>query len=462
MKSALTVLVLLCSVSFLKSQNAMEFSLAEAQTFALQNNLQMRSSAIDLEIAKKKIKETTAIGLPQVNASGSFQHFLDIPVTVIPDFISPTVIATLIQTGVLEEDDVPSGSPQFVEAQFGTKYNVSGGISASQLLFDGTYLVGLQAARAYAQFSELGVESTEAEVKEQVAQAYSTLLVAKENLNLLQQSATTLRKIADDTEALFNNGFAEQIDVDQLKLQLSSIENQITFTNTQIEIAREMFCFSLGLPENTEIVLKDNVETLLMDEQLGALIQQPFVPEMLPSVKTVQSGIVLQELLLKKEKAAYLPSLSAFFNHNQNALRNEFDFFESGGTWFPNTVWGVNLSIPIFSSGMKHYKVQQAELELEKARIGLEQVNDATRLSYRNAKAELMNAINQLDNTKESLALSERILNHTRIKYKEGMASSFELSQAETQQLSTQGSYIAAMLNVLQSKIRLQKSTNQF
>jgi len=440
----------------------MEFSLAEAQAFALQNNLQMQSSAIDLEIAKKKIKETIAIGLPQVNASGSFQHFLDIPVTVIPDFISPTVISTLIQTGVLDAEDAPSGSAQFVEAQFGTKYNVSGGISASQLLFDGTFLVGLQAARAYAQFSELGVESTEAEVKEQVAQAYTTLLVANENLSLLQQSASTLRKISDDTEALFNNGFAEQIDVDQLKLQLSSIENQITFSSTQIEIAREMFCFSLGLPETTEIVLKDNVETLLLDEQLGALIQQPFVPEMLPSVKTVQSGIVLQELLLKKEKAAYLPSLSAFFNHNQNALRNQFNFFESGGAWFPSTVWGVNLSIPIFSSGMKHYKVQQAELELEKARIGLEQVNDATRLTYRNAKAELMNAINQLDNTTKSLALSERILSHTRIKYKEGLASSFELSQAETQQLNTQGSYIAAMLNVLQAKIRIQKSTNQF
>jgi outer membrane protein TolC len=462
MKSVLLTGLVIFAGIVLQAQNVLELSLQEAQTFALQNNLQMRSSAIDLEIARKKIKETTAIGLPQINASGSFQNFLDIPVTVIPDFISPTVLATLLETEVIEPEDVPEGDPQFVEAQFGTKYNVSAGINASQLVFDGSYIVGLQAARAYAHFAELGVESTEADVKEQVAQAYSTVLVAEKNVSLLASTVIPLRKIYEETKVLFDNGFAEQQDVDQLQLQLASVENQMDFSKNQLEIAKEVLCFSLGVPETTEIKLKDTVESLVNPAWLGDLVQQPFVPEMLPTYKKVESGIGLQQLLVRKEKAAYLPSLSAFFSHNQNALRNEFNFFDGDKDWFPSTVWGVNLSIPIFSSGMKHYKIQQAELELEKARIGLEQVEDASRLAYRSAKADLLFAMNQLKNSEENLALSDRILSHARIKYKEGLAGSFELSQAETQQLSTQGAYIATMLNVLQAKIKLQKSTNKF
>jgi len=444
------------------AQGPMRFSLAEAQEYAIQHSYNVQLSDLDLEIAKRKVKETTAIGLPQINASGGFQNFLDIPVTVIPDFISPTVLNTLVQTGVLAPGDVPQSDPQFVEAQFGTKYSVTAGIAATQLLFDGSYIVGLQAAKSYVQFAELNKEKSEADVKEQAAQAYFTVLVAEENLNIIQKSVGTLEKTLSDTRIMFENGFMEEQDVDQLQLQLNSLRNQMDYAESQKNIANYFFLFTLGLPETTELNLTDNVNSLVDEADHGALLNQPFDVERNPDYKLMNAALGLNLLSEKLEKSAYLPKLSASFSHQQQALRSEFNFTDSDKDWFPSTILGLNLNIPIWSSGMRSNKVQQAKLEVEKSKVSREQVMDASRLEYRTAYSEYLNALNGYNNAKESLDLSASILNRTQIKFREGISGSFDLSQAQNQDLNSQGNYIASMLKLLNAKIRLKKALNQF
>jgi outer membrane protein len=444
------------------AQGPMRLSLAEAQEYAIQHSYNVQLSDLDLEIAKRKVKETTAIGLPQVNASGGFQNFLDIPVTVIPDFISPTVLNTLLQTGVITPGDIPQSDPQFVEAQFGTKFTMTAGVTASQLLFDGSYIVGLQAAKSYVQFAELNKEKSEADVKEQVAQAYFTVLVSEENLSILQKSVGTLEKTLSDTRIMFENGFMEEQDVDQLKLQLNSLNNQLDYAESQKNIAYYFFLFTLGLPESTEVSLTDNVTSLVDEADHGALLNEAFDVEKNPNYKVINSALGLSLLNEKLEKSAYLPKLSASFSHQQQALRSEFNFTDSDKDWFPSTILGLSLNIPIWSSGMRSNRIQQAKLDVEKTKVSREQVMDATRLEYRTAYSEFLNALNGYNNAKESMDLSRSILERTQIKFREGISGSFDLSQAQNQNLNSQGAYIGSMLQLLNAKIRLKKALNQF
>lgn len=458
----LTILMVLMFNTVSNAQGPLKLSLDDAMNYALEHSYNVQLSDIELEIARRKVKETTAIGLPQINASGSFQNFLDIPVQVIPDFISPTVIGTLVQTGVLDPSEVPSSDPQFVEAQFGTKYNVTAGVSASQLLFDGSYIVGLQAAKAYVEFAELNKAKSEHDVKEQVAQAYFTVLVAEENLGVLDESIANLEGILGDTKAMYENGFVEEQDVDQLQLQLNSLKNQSEYAKSQRDVAYYLLRFNLGIPETTDIQLTDSVNSLVEDADHTTLLSQQYSPELDPNVKVVNSALGLQELDAKREKSSYLPSLSASFVHQQQALRNEFNFTDSDKDWFPSTIFGINLNIPIWSSGLRSNRVQQAKLEVEKVKVQKDQITEASQLEYKTAYAEYLNAINQYNNAKESMELSESILEKTQIKYREGVAGSFDLSQAQNQFLSNQGSYIASMLQLLNTKIKLKKSLSQF
>lgn len=462
MKTPAAFLALLLPAFALQAQQRLELSLREAQSYAMENNREIRSARIDVDLADKKVKETLAIGLPQINASGSFQHFLDIPVTVLPDFISPTVLATLVETELLTADEANIGETRYVNAQFGTTYNVSAGVTVNQLVFDGSYIVGLQAAKAYKGFAELSREEKEAQIRNNVAEAYITAIIASENLRILSGSRETIEKLLNDTRALVTNGFAEEIDADRLQLQLNGIDNQIRFAKNQVGLAQELLRFMIGAPDNTEIVLKDSAESVLNESESAALQTAALEINSLPQFKTINAAVGLQELLVKREKSTYLPQLSAFFSHQQSALRNEFDFFDQGGDWFPSTVWGLNLNIPIFSSGMKHYRVQQAALELEKAQIGRETVGEASKLEYNSARAEFLNALEQEQTSSESLALSEKIFSQTGIKYREGLAGSFELSQAQSQFISSEAEYIAALTYLLRSKLRLQKAINQF
>lgn len=462
MRTLLLATLLLVASLNSEAQGPLRLSLEEAQTYALEHSYDVQLTTLDLEIARKKVKETTAIGLPQINASGSFQNFLDIPVTVIPDFISPTVVGTLVQTGVLDPGDVPQSDPQFVEAQFGTEYNMSAGVSASQLLFDGSYIVGLQAAKAYVDFAELNKAKTEADTREQVAQAYFTVLVADENLAVIKESVINLEKILNDTKAMYENGFMEEQDVDQLQLQLNALNNQLEYAQSQKEIANYFLRFSLGLSEETELELTDKAESLVEEANHSQLLGLSFSAERNPDVKVVEASLGLQKLNEKREKSAYLPKLSAFFSHQQQALRNEFNFTDSNGEWFPSTILGVDLSIPIWSSGMRSNRVQQAKLEVEKSKVTRNQVAEAAELEYKTAYSEYLNSINQYENSKESMQLSARILEKTQIKYREGVSGSFDLTQAQNQFLNNQGQYIASMLQLLNSKFRLKKALNQF
>jgi outer membrane protein TolC len=424
-----------------KSENA--FSLTQAVNYALKNNYNVLNAERDIEAAKKKVWETTAIGLPQVSAEAKFQNFIDLPTNLIPaNVFNPLA---------------PEG--EYAELQFGTNYNTSATVSASQLIFDGSYIVGLQAAKTYKELSINKKKKTEQEIKEVVVQAYHTVLVAIENQKILNQSFESVKTLLNETKALHNEGLTEEQNVDQLQLNLSNLKNAVNQAKMQIEIAKNMLKFQMGMEINEPIELTDNLIFLIENDEKNSLdmSMQEFNFSGHFDYQLIQTSEKLMLLNYRKEKYAFAPSIAAFFSHQQSNMSNNFDAF-SDGKWYPTTLWGISLKVPILTSGMRLSKMGQAKIEYEKAKTTSKQVEQGLILQAQTAQSNFNSAYNTYNNQKENLDLARSIHNKTIKKYGEGVVSSMELTQSQTQLLSTEGMYIKSILDLLNAKSALKKA----
>ena len=424
----------------LKAQEGVTLSLQEAQNYAIKNNYQAQKAALDVEIAKKKVFETTAIGLPQVNAEGSIQRFLDIPVNLAPaNSFNP----------LAPEDEL-------IALQFGLNYNNSYGISASQLIFDGSYIVGLQAAKAYKEVSENSLIKTEIELKESVKQAYFTVLVAQENEIVLTKSLASTKTMLKETEALYKAGLVEEQNVEQLSLTVNELKTSVGIAEGQVRFAKKLLLLQVGMNIDTTITLTDNIDFFVEGVTIDVM-EKEFKLENHIDYALSQNNARLMQLNLRKEKYSFMPSLSAFFNHQQQNMSNDFDVF-TDGRWFPSTVIGAKLTLPILTSGMRLAKMSQAKIEWDKSKVDLKMTEQNLRYQSQLAKSNYETAYETYNNNKSNLDLAEKIYNKTVKKYQEGLVSSMELAQAQNQFLSTEGKYIQSLLDVLKSQSELQKS----
>lgn len=408
------------------------FTIDEAWNYAVQHNVNVQKAKIDETIAAQKVKETTGIGLPQVNAQAKYQDYLKIPVMYV-DF---------------------TGTGQLQEFKMAQKHNFNSGVTVSQLLFNGSYLVGLQSAKTYRETAKLISEKTELSVKEGILMTYAGVLATDENIKTLEENKRILDKNLSDTRTTYKVGLIELQNVEQMEYSQKSMTTALeNLKRTRVKLANALK-YLIGYPIDQpitlsssfdEVVLKNNVlynsEVVNIDNHVDVRLQQNMV-------KT-------NELLLKLEKSKALPSLAAFYSANWNAVGNQMDDLK----WTYPMLWGLQLDIPIFSGLQRHWKTEQAKLNLEKARLDLEDTKKSLQNNTSAASIDFENAIASFNNAKELIALSTSIYNKQQIKFKEGMGTSFELSQAESQLFDAQRQYYEAALNLIQTKTRLDQAS---
>ncbi len=448
-----------------RAQNPQSFTLEQAQAYAVEHAFDVLNARYEAEVASREVKETTAQGLPQINGTIEYNNYIDIPVQVaqgdvfgLPMFLNEFLGGVSAATGV--PINAPPSDPDAIsEFQFGADQTATGGIQATQLIFDGSYFVGLKASRSYAEAMSQGVRKSEADVKRSVAEAYHLALLADENVGILRASLELVQNSFEETQKLYEAGFLEALDVDQLQLSVSDIESRLRYAELQQGAALDYLKFTMGMPLNADIALTSEVESLLANVD-PALLQNSFDPTLLPEYKVQRSYVELAGLGVKLEKARRMPSISAFYTNQRNAQRFEFDFFDSNGRWYPIQLWGVQMRIPIFSSGLGYHSIQKAKVKELQAQAALNQIEQGARLEYRNARIEFENALEQRRIQRSNLELAERIFDRTQTKYGEGLSSSLELTQVRNQLLTAQGSYINATLQVLNARVRLQKALN--
>lgn len=331
----------------------------------------------------------------------------------------------------------------------------------SQLIFDGSYLVGLQSAKVYLQISENAKEKTDLEIREMVINAYGNVLLANESIKVLQSNKTSLEKTLHETNETYKNGLTEEENVEQLQITLSQINSSLSYANKRANISLDMLKFVLGIELDKSLTLQDNLDQLTLQNIDLASTNSEFNIENNIDYKIGQNNLKSSELLVKLEKSKALPSLAAQVNFGYNAFSDTFTFLQSNQQWLNYSNLGVGLSIPVFSSLARSSRTQQAKIALEQAEINLKQTEQQLLLEFETAKNEYQYSIEQYNVSKENLRLAERIENKQNIKFKEGISSSFELTEAQRQLYATQQTYLEAMISVINTKTTLDKIINQ-
>ncbi|MCF8227849.1 MAG: TolC family protein [Bacteroidales bacterium] len=452
----LIVFVFSISVLAIDAQEVKEFSLKEAQEYALEHNYDMKNANTDVLIAKKRVKETLATGLPQINASISTTNYFDIPTTLLPDFITPAIFAVNENFFDLQPE-APQPETQFFPAKFGTEYNASAEVSASQLIFSGQYFVGLQASRTFLEMERMRNIKSEMDVRENVSRSYYFALVAEENFNVLDQNLESLEKMAYETREMYQLGFLEETDADQLDLMVANLQTSLQSLENQIRLSYLNLKYSMGLPLEDSIILTDELSRLLEDIDYLALLNESFNPNNNIDYRILEKQKELSFNQLRLEQVAYLPNINAFFSASGMAMRSEFNFFDTDKKWYPTTLWGVEMNIPIFSSGNRSAKVQQARMELQKMQVMDEKMQEGLDVQVRTARNNFNTAYLTYQDKSKNLEIARRIYEKTQQKYEEGVATSMDLQQNYNQYLTAQTEYVNAIFEVLDSQLKLEK-----
>jgi len=442
MKKSIILFIGLLLSFHINGQETSSLSLQQAIDYALKNSYATINANRDVDIAKKKKWETTTIGLPEINAKIDYQNWIKQQVSLLPaEFFG--------------------GNPgEFEEISFGTKHNMNATATLNQLIFDGSYLVGLQSAKTYLKISENAKEKTELGIREAVINAYGNVLLSEESISIIEKNIKTLEKNLDETNQIFLNGFIEEENVEQLKITLSSVKSQLSKTKNLKTIAYKMLNITLGLDINASVVLTDSLENLAKENIKLELLSSDLAIENHIDFKIAKNTETANELFVKLEQSRALPTLKSFVNFGYAGYGQEFDFMKKEQKWFDYSLLGVSLDIPVFSSLARSSRTQQAKIELEKAKTNLTETEQKLFLLLESAKTNYNFSIEEYETSKQNLSLAERIENKQQIKFFEGISTSFELLEAQRQLYTMQQNYLQAMLNVIANKATLDNALN--
>ncbi len=439
MRKLLTLYLLLFISGTVRAQEN-TFSLKQAIDYALANHSSVKNALLEEEIAEKKIKELVGLGTPQINANAELNDFLDIPVSFVPG----------------EFFDGEPGS--FFPVQFGLQYTASAGASVSQLLFDGSYLVGLQASRTYRELSHKQSKQTRTETAVNVSKAYYGALVSEARMEIIEANLERVKKLLSDTRALYENGFVEKIDVDRIELTYNNLmvekEKIIRFKSVSYTLLK----FQMSYPAMQEITLSDKLEEIALTEKaLPDSVNLSNRPEY--EVMTVNKR--MQELDVKRYQSLYLPSLVAFGSFSYNNARNTFDIFESGLKWYPTSIIGLKLSIPIWDGLQRSSKVAQARLSLQKVENAMELMKNSYQLELASARTNFENYLASLTIVKKNKELANEIASVAKVKYDNGVGSSLEVVDAESSLREADANYFSTLYDTIIARIELDKASGQ-
>lgn len=418
------------------------FTLEEAKQFAMENSYVLHNTRQDIIKAQKEVYKTITIGLPQVSGTANYTANLNLPVMLIPAQV------------------FGGNEGEYIEAKFGQDYNSDFGFTINQLIFDGSYIVGVGSSQIYLNLAKQAHEKSEIDIRDAVSQAYYLVIIGHENKIVVEENLENVKKLYTETKAYYENGFREEQDVDQMLLMVKNAENEVVKAEREIKIAKVVLKYAMGYEMDQEIELTDELEKFL-EPILGINKTVDFDISNHVDYKLATTNYQVSGKLLKLEKSAYLPSLSGFYNFTKTSYGNDANLFKSGISWFPSSFIGFQLSVPIFNSGQKMFKVQQAKIELDKAEVQRRLAEVTLQKDYLTAKAEMESALEKFGNDKENRALAEKILSKSKIKFNNGITSSTELSQIETQYIQSHGSFIGSTLQVLQADLKLKKAVGK-
>ena len=441
-KILLLILLLQASFGFAQQKNSYSFNLEEAISFAIDSNYSAINARREIAMALKQKWETTAVGLPQIDGKISYNNNLKQPVTLLPS----------------ELTGGPAGT--FVPVTFGTKQNATATATLNQLIFDGSYLVGLKAAKSFLRYSGNLSEKTNLEVRKGVINAYGSVVLSEEYIVIFERNKENLEKNLYETRKIYENGLTEEESVEQLEITLLDIETQLNNAKRIRIIARQMFNIALGIDVEANVTFEDSIDELAQQQMSLDLMDTALSIEDNVDYKIALNFTEQRDLEMQLEKSSFMPSLSAFVNYGTSANSDDFSFLKGDQLWYQSSLLGVSLNVPVFSSGMRRARTQREKIALVQAETELKETIQNVTMELNTAKSNYQFSIENYENAKKNIRLAERIEKKNEIKFSEGLATSFDLRQAQTQLYTAQQQYFESMLEVINAKADLETVLN--
>lgn len=449
LKGILHVLLLLPFVA--GAQQRHELTVREAVDLAYKNVVEVRNAQLDYRIQQAQNKEIFGQALPQVSGTVGASHYIKLPGILFPDATSTAVYSILKEEGVSGSNgpitNVPE--PQLRQVSFQQPWNFSAGAQLTQLLFQPDVFVGLQARETALNLSAAQLEQTKEKVKDSAYRRYYAILIAEKQLQFLDSGIRRLEKLYRDDSIMYVNGFAEQLDLDRVQVQLNNLRTNRSVVESGINISYAALKFSIGLPQQDTVVLK---ESLTVDSLKMGLLDESFNYEDRAEIRTLTYAKRMQELDLKRTRLGYFPTVSAVGNYSVNGQGQKF-FTDNSTIWINSSFIGLNITIPIFDGFQRKYKIQQSELRVEQVDNNIEYVKQAIDFDQVASKESLKNALLNLDIQERNMALAQKVYNTTKIKFEQGLGSSFEVLQADTDFQQAQSNYFQALYNATIARI---------
>lgn len=436
------LLVSITGIFTVRSQQVYKFSVQQAVDYAKQNSVEVKNALLDYKIQNETNNQITAQAYPQLSASGNAQDFLNIPTQLVPaEFFG--------------------GAPGTYEPiQFGTKYSVTGNITASQLLFDGQVFVGLQARKTALELVQKQKEVTEETIKANVEKIYYQLVVGKQQISTLTANVERTSKLLDDTKAMFKQGFAEKLDIDKLNVQLNNLQTEKSKAQSQLDAGNSGLKFLMNLPQKDTLILTDSITE---DKIKGDILNDDYNYADRKEYQLLETSKKLDAFNIKRYQLSQIPKLSFIGSYSKNAQRNDFSFFKGGsqGNWYTNSYIGLNLSYSIFDGFSRRSNLRIARLNLQKTNNSIQKMEASIDNDVAQAKVQIANAILSMDNQKQNMVLAENVYNTTKKKFEAGVGSNQEIYNAEADLKTAQNNYYSALYDAIIAKINYLQATGK-
>ena len=449
--TAVISLVLLSAVANAQQKN--EFSIKQCVEYANKNSVTVKNALLDVDIQHQANRQITSAAYPQVNGSISTTHYFDIPVTTLPDFISPATYQVLVDQGVKDGSGqtikFPAGGFGSIPAQFGTSWNASGGIDVSQLLFDGQVFVGLVARGAVIDYYKKTAEITQEQIKVNIYKIYYQLAVGKKQIGSIDANIELVNKLLHDTKEMYKNGFSEKLDIDKTTVQLNNLQTEKIKYESMLAVGNSGLKFLMGMPQKDELVLTDSIS----DEDLKAnILDSSYTYNDRKEIQLLTMAEKLGGYNVKRYQLSKIPTIAAFASYSKNAQRNSFNFFNKGD-WFTTSIVGFKMSVPIFSGFSRNSQIQKARLELEKTKNSTTQLKQNIDADIEQSRTKMVSAMLTVDNQKKNIELAQKVYTTTKIKYEQGLGRSDELYLAQAQLSVAQTNYYSSLYDAITAKI---------
>ena len=443
------------------AQQRHEFSVQQAVDYARKNNVQVKNALIGIEAQRQLNREITAAAYPQINGNMGANYNPNVTVQQFPNFIAAATYGVLVDEGVKNGSGQPIVSPGdfgFIAAQFGSKFNANYGVSLQQLLFEGQVFVGLQARKTSMDFAAKNVEVTDENIKANIHKIYYQLAAGREQLRILDANIALLTKLRDDNQKMFENGFAEKLDVNRAAVQIANVETQRTKALNSIENGYLGLKLLMGMPIKDTLVLTDSVTYENIKD--GVLENTAYNYADRKEYQLAELGKRLREFDIKRYKLTRIPTVALSSNYNRISQSNKFNFF-GGSRWFPSSSVGLNISIPIFDGFARAARIEQARLRLQQTENDMENLKLTIDQQVNQGLNDYKTALQTLDNQKRNVDLAQLVYNQAKLKQEQGLGSTLEITSAQNDLNIAQSNYILALYDAINAKVDFLKATGK-